>query len=174
MATGTSTGGRITAPDHQLPPHTEATATRGNGHARVRPSDGSAGLGDLVRELSDDMDRLVRDEVALAKQEGRQKLRKMAADSGWIAAGAGVVIAGALCLVAALALGLGALFGAWWLGALITGVLLLIVGSVVALKGLQDFRSGELAPRKTVETLKQDAAWAKGAAARFRRELAGR
>ncbi len=135
------------APDHQLPP----------GNA----GDAGLGLGDLVRSLAADLGTLLRQEIDLAKMEVRRAAGRLAADSAYIGIGASILAVGGLCLVLAMALGLGALLGSYWLGTLITGVFLLLVGGGFVIKGLRDLRKGGLVPTRTAESLKEDARWAR-------------
>jgi uncharacterized membrane protein YqjE len=150
-------------PDHQLPPG------RGPGAA----GDGTAepGLGDLIRSLANDLGTLVRQEIDLARMELTRTARRLVADSAWIGIGAAVAAVGALCLVVALALGLGALLGSYWLGTLITGGVLVLLGGAAAWKGIRDLRKQELAPRRTAESLREDARWAKDEAQELKQRL---
>lgn len=145
---------------------------------RVPPTvdgrDSDIGLSQLFRELADDTGRLVRDEIALAKHEARQKARRLARDGGWVGAGVAVAAVGGVSLVVALALGLGALLGSYWLGTAIMGLLLLLVGGAMTLKGVQDFRTGAFAPQHTIQTLKEDAAWVRRQTRDLKQELGRR
>lgn len=143
---------RSVRPDHRLPPG------RGEG---PEAADARPGILQLLRSLSEDVATLVRQEIRLAKLEAGRTAKRVAVDGAWITAGAGIVVVGGLCLVLALALGLGALLNSYWLGTLITGFLLVAVGVLVAWKGVRDLRAGELGPTRTVETLREDAAWAR-------------
>lgn len=155
-------------PDHQLP-----AAGDGTGHdpSLARESYGRTAIGQLVRDLADDTRTLVRQEVQLAKMEVAHGVKRVAKDSAWIGAGAAVVAVGGLCLVLALALGLGALLGSYWLGTLITGGVLLIVGGLFAWKGVRDLKKGGLMPRGSVDSLKTDRDWAKREAEELKRGL---
>jgi hypothetical protein len=48
-----------------------------------------------------------------------------------------------------------------WVAALVVAVLVGIVGAILVLKALGDLKKTDVAPRQTVETLKEDAQWAK-------------
>ena len=166
---------RGTRPDHQLPP---GRGEAGSGPAvgpgrRVGAEGPEPGLGALLRSLGEDVGTLVRQEIELAKLEASRTAKRVALDGAWIGAGAVIVAVGGLCLVVAMALGLGALLGSYWLGTLITGLVLVAAGALVAWKGAGDLRRGGFAPTGTVETLKEDAAWAKREAREFRDELKG-
>jgi Putative Actinobacterial Holin-X, holin superfamily III len=157
---------RAARPDHQLPPG------RGESGGRAAPEDADGpGLGTLLRSLGDDMGTLVRQEIRLAKAEAGRTARRVAADSAWIGAGATIAAVGGICLVLALALGLGALLDSYWLGTLITGAILVLAGALAAWKGVRDLRRGELAPTRTVETLRGGAEWARQEALDFKEEL---
>lgn len=150
---------RTAAPDHQLPP----------GEGAFRRS--GQGVGDLLRDLATDVGTLVRQEIELARLEITRTATGVAKDGAWIAVGAAIAAVGGLVLVVALALGLGALLGSYWLGTLITGVLLLLIGGLFAWKGLRDFRRRELAPTRTVATLREDADWARQEAEDFKQGI---
>ncbi len=68
--------------------------------------------------------------------------------------------AGFLALLAALILVL-AIFRPGWLAALVVGLVVAGVGYFLVQKGLTDLKRIDLAPRQTVETLKEDVQWAK-------------
>lgn len=162
-ADGTPGPGRLRTvlPDHQLPPG------RGSGAYEDSPG-GKTGLLDLLRSLADDVGVLLRQEIDLAKMEVGHTARRLAADGAWIATGAAVAAVGGLCLVVALALGLGALLGSYWLGTLITGAVLVLLGGGFVFKGLRDLRKQKLAPQETTESLRQDARWAREKASDFK------
>jgi hypothetical protein len=154
---------RAVDPDHQLP--------RGRGVGVYGEPTGQAGLMDLLRSLAEDVSTLVRQEIGLAKLEAARTARRLAADSAWIAVGVAIAAVGALCLVLAMALGLGALLGSYWLGTLLTGLFLVLLGGGFLFKGVRDLRKLELAPRETTESLRQDARWAREEASDFKEGL---
>ena len=151
------------APDHQLPP--------GRGADVSGDTVSGPGVGTLLRSLGEDMGVLVRQEIELARVETTRSAKRLAKDSAWIGTGAAIAAVGGLCLVLALALGLGALLDSYWLGTLITGLLLVIVGALFAWKGARDLRKGELKPRRTVETVREDVDWARREVKEFKEEL---
>jgi hypothetical protein len=118
-------------------------------------------LGELFGDLARDTGTLVRQEVDLARTEMTQKASRAARDLGFLAVGGLVVYAGFLGLLAAAALGLVAAGLDAWVAALIVGVVVAVVGAVLVQRGLSALKREELAPRQTVETLKEDARWAK-------------
>ncbi len=151
-------------PDHQLPAAEPGGTYQGT-------TDAEPGLVPLIRSLAHDVMTLVRQEIDLVKLEVTQTARRLAADGAWIATGAAIAAMGALCLVLAIALGLGALLGSYFLGTLITGLFLVLVGGGFVLKGVRDLRRQELAPRQTAESVREDARWAKEEAREFKERL---
>ena len=118
-------------------------------------------LGELLGDLARDTGTLVRQEVQLAKTELGENAARAARDVGVLAVGGLVAYAGFLGLLAAATLGLVAAGLEPWLAALLVGAVIALVGAVLVRRGLGALKREELAPRQTVETLKEDAQWAK-------------
>ncbi len=120
----------------------------------------NASLGELFSRLTADLSKLVRDEVELAKVEINQTVQS--AKTAGISMGA----AGLLGLMAFVLLSFAA---AWGLAEVVpTGVAFLIVGGIYGLVALalvalgrQRLKTAKPVPEQTVETLKEDVAWAK-------------
>jgi tetrahydromethanopterin S-methyltransferase subunit G len=118
-------------------------------------------LGDLFSELTRETTMLVRQEVELAKTEMSQKASQVGKDVGFLAAGGMVAYAGFLALIAAVIIGLGQLGVTWWLSALLVGLVVAAIGAYLVFQGINDLKNANLAPQKTIETLKEDQQWAK-------------
>jgi len=119
-------------------------------------------IGELFGELSQDMALLVRQEAQLAKTEMQQKLSKVTQDLVALATGGIVAYLGGLALTAFLILLLIDPIGlAPWLSALIVGVVLGAIGWVMLQRGLKNLKETDPAPRRTVESIKEDIQWAK-------------
>jgi hypothetical protein len=118
-------------------------------------------LGDLFSDLSRETTTLVRQEVQLAKAELTQSATEAARGIGMLLAGGAVAYAGLLFLLLAIVYGL--IEAGWdaWLAALIVGLVVMALGAVLVLRARESLKPANLAPQKTVETLKEDAAWAK-------------
>jgi hypothetical protein len=118
-------------------------------------------LGDLFSDLSRETTTLVRQEVQLAKAELTQSATEAARGIGMLVAGGAVAYAGLLFLLLAIVFGL--IEAGWdaWLSALIVGLVVVAIGAVLVLRARESLKPANLAPQKTVETLKEDAAWAK-------------
>ncbi len=119
-------------------------------------------IGELFGQLSQDMTLLVRQEIQLARTEMSDKISRVTTNVLSVGAGGFVAYLGGLALVGALILAIRDLANislAW--SALIVGAVLAIVGYVMLQKGLKELKRVDLAPRRTVETLKEDVQWAK-------------
>lgn len=118
-------------------------------------------VGELLRQLSEETSALVRQELELAKAELSQKGKEAGAGAGMVGAGAvaALLALGALtaCLIAALDLAM-----ATWLAALIATVTWAAIAGVLALTGRERLtRAVPPVPEQTVDTMKEDVAWAK-------------
>ena len=117
-------------------------------------------LSDLFGKLANETSNLVRQEVALAKVEVAQSAREVGRNVANLIIGGAIAYASLLAIIAALIMLLGRVMAEWGaallVGVLIGGVAWLLIGR--ALAALQ--QTG-MTPRKTVETLKEDAAWMK-------------
>jgi len=118
-------------------------------------------LGELFGDLTRDTSTLVRQEVQLAKTELTQQVTRAGKDVGVIAAGGALAYAGLLALVAAVIAILVVIGLPVWLAALIVGVVLAVAGYFLVQSGLKALKTTNMAPKQTIETLKEDAEWAK-------------
>lgn len=125
------------------------------------PADGAGpSLGTLVGEISGDLSQLVRDEVELAKAEIRQESTKAGRAFGMLG-GAGyaghlALLLGSLAVVFALA---HVVDLAW--AALIVTAVWAVAAVVLYSNGRRRLRVVHVKPEQTVQTLKEDARWAR-------------
>jgi len=117
-------------------------------------------LGELFSSLAQDTSTLVRKEVQLAKTEMTQKASRVGKDVGFLTAGGAVAYAGLLAILAGIIVLLGQVIP-MWLSALLVGLVVAGVGYFLVRKGLDALKQEDLAPRQTIETLKEDQQWAK-------------
>jgi hypothetical protein len=117
-------------------------------------------LGELFAELTQETTTLVRQEVELAKTEFSQKAAQVGKDVGFLAGGAAVLYAGFLAILAAIIIAL-AYAIPWWLSALIVGLVVAGIGGFLVWRGMSDLRQASPVPKQTLDTLKEDARWAK-------------
>lgn len=126
--------------------------------ATGRPEDES--IGKLIGEVAGDVSKLFRQEVALAKAELKEEAAK-AGKAGGMLAGAG--FAGymvAVLLSLALVFALDAVMPLGW-AAVVVAVIWAIIGGVLYAMGRNRMKDVDPVPRQTVETLREDAQWAR-------------
>jgi len=118
-------------------------------------------LGELFGELAREITTLVRQEATLAKTEITQKLSLVGKDVGMLAAGGAVAYAGLLAIVASVIIGLANAGLPWWASALLVGVVVAGTGGFLVQRGINALKHEDLAPRETLETVKEDTQWAR-------------
>lgn len=131
-------------------------------------------LVNLIRELRDETTTLIRQEVALAKAETTEKAARFGRNAGYLVAGAAVAYAafvlllmGFRDLVAAGLIRAGTESEtAAWLSAFIVAIAIGVVGGVLIAKGKKALSKEGLAPRKTIESLREDGQFIKHKLAR--------
>lgn len=117
-------------------------------------------LGELFGELSRGFSQLMRQEVELAKTELREEAGKAAKAAGRLT---GAAVTGHMCLLIA------SLAAAWALGEIVpvaVGLLIVavvhgIVATVLYSQGRQQVADIDPLPDETIDTLKEDARWAR-------------
>jgi hypothetical protein len=117
-------------------------------------------LGDLLSELANETNTLVKQQVALAKAELSQKVNQVGRNLGFLAVGGAVAYAAFLALMAAVIIGLAQVIP-FWGAALIVGIVVAAVAGLLINKALTALKSADPVPNQTVETLKEDAQWVK-------------
>jgi hypothetical protein len=118
-------------------------------------------LGQLVGDLTRQLGLLFRQEIELARVEVTSRASEASRDAALVGVGGAVLYAGFLGLSAALVLLLVEAGLNPWIAALIVGIVLTAVGAVLIGRGLNGLRTLNLAPRRTMETIRDDAEWAK-------------
>jgi uncharacterized membrane protein YqjE len=113
-------------------------------------------VGELLTDLTDEMKRLVRDELRLAVFELRRKGKRMGMGAGLVGAAGLIALFGAATLVAAAVLAL-ALAMPGWLAAVLVGVVLLLVAGVAGLVGgKQVKRAAPPVPEEAIAGVRED------------------
>ena len=118
-------------------------------------------LGELFVDLARETGTLVSREVALARTEMTEKAARVGKHIAFLAIGGLVAYAGLLAIIAALILVLAANGVPLWVPALIVGLIVAGFGYVLVQRGLTALKHEDLAPRQTIESLKEDTQWAK-------------
>jgi hypothetical protein len=112
--------------------------------------------GELVKQVSEQISVLVRDELKLAQLEMTRKGKRAGMGIGMLGGGGLVALYGLGCLIACVIIAISGVLAAW-LAALIVGAVLLAVAGVAALIGkgrLQ--RAAPPVPEETVSSVKAD------------------
>ena len=118
-------------------------------------------LGEMFAELSSETRTLVQQELQLAKTELTEKASRMGKGAAFMVGGGLIAYAGLLAIVAAVVLILAAIGLPPWAAAFLGGLLVAGIGYLLIRSGLAALKPQELAPRKTIETVKEDAQWLK-------------
>ncbi len=123
------------------------------------PREADRPIGDLLRELGDEIATLVRAEIALAKAEVTEKTKPVAASAGMFG-GAALLGLGAFGALTAFLIALLALALQVWAAALIVAVIYGIAAYVLAQSGKKKLHeAAPLVPEQTAQTVKEDIEW---------------
>ncbi len=115
---------------------------------------------ELLGQLASDSASLVREEIALAREEMRRSFTALTLRLVMILAGALIGVIALAVLSAAAVIGLGHVVGPGT-SAVIIGVALAIIALGIALIGIQRLKRTTLKPEQTIETLREDKEWMK-------------
>jgi len=117
-----------------------------------------ATVGQLTSQLTEQLSRLVRDEMALAQLEAKQRAKRFGLGLGMFGVGGVLLFFGAAAGVAAAILAL-SLVVSGWLAALIVAAALMVLAGMVALTGKKSIdRGSPPVPTEAIQSVKQDAA----------------
>jgi hypothetical protein len=114
-------------------------------------------LKDLLADLTHSITTLFRQEIQLARAETSEKITQVGVALGAIAGGAILAMAALIVLLQALVIGITeAGVPAGW-SALIVGVVVAVIAYILIQKGTSDLKAGNLAPSRTMDSIKRDA-----------------
>lgn len=124
-------------------------------------------VGNLLKDLRDEVMIMIRQQIELAKTETNEKISVLSKNTGMLFAGGLVLFTGFLFLITSLSfLGYQGLLAAgvssgiaMWLMPLITAVIVGGIGAFLVSKSINTFKRTSLTPNKTVHTLKEDQQW---------------
>ncbi|MFC8042914.1 phage holin family protein [Nocardia sp. NPDC057353] len=124
---------------------------------RTGPADARS-VSELVGDASEQLSRLVRDEIRLATLEMQEKGKRVGKGAGLAGAGTVLALYGVGALVAAAIIGLAEPLPAW-AAALVVGVVLLVVAGILALAGKKNVQAATPPlPEAAVHGVQQDVA----------------
>jgi len=136
---------------------TVPSPVNGGVHAHPRPAD-DASLGQLTARMSEQVSRLVRDELALAQLEATQKTKRLGVGLGMFGGSGLLAFFGTAVAITAAVLGL-ATAVAPWLAALIVAAALFVIAGVVALTGKKAVAAARPpVPTEAIDSAKADVA----------------
>lgn len=120
------------------------------------PDPKDASTGELIGNLTDQLSRLVRDEVRLAQAEVTRKAKRLGLGAG-LFGGAGLFALLALnALITALIFGIATVWPGW-LGAIVVAFALFLIGGVLALLGKKDVqKASPPLPTATIASVQAD------------------
>jgi uncharacterized membrane protein YqjE len=128
--------------------HTANGAQPPGGHERS--------AGELVKQMSEQVSMLVRDELKLAQLEMTRKGKQAGAGAGLLGGSGLIALYAVGCLLACVIIALSGVLAAW-LAALIVGAVLLLVAAVVALLGRGRLRKAvPPMPKQAIGSVKTD------------------
>jgi uncharacterized membrane protein YqjE len=116
-------------------------------------------LGTLVTGIVEDLQNVVRGELALAKTELKTEAAGIGKGVAMLAAGAIVGLVAFIFLM----LGVTYLLARWltmWQSAALVGAALLLIAVILLLAGRSKVSAANLTPTQTIDSLKEDQAWA--------------
>ncbi len=112
--------------------------------------------GDLVKQMSEQVSTLVRDELKLAQLEMTRKGKQAGIGVGMFGGSAIIALYGLGCLIACAVIGISRVL-APWLSALVVGVALLAVAGIAALVGKSRLQKATPpVPQEAVHSVKAD------------------
>ena len=123
------------------------------GSQPVRAQDRPAG--ELVNDLSEQISRLVRDELRLAQLEMTRKGKQAGLGAGMLAGGGVIALYGLGCLIACVIIAVAAAVAAW-LAALIVGAALLLAAAAALLGKSRLSKATPPLPEEAVGSVKAD------------------
>jgi len=119
--------------------------------------DAPPSIGELLGGLANDVQQLIRGEIALGRAELDQKIQRLIRSAVWLLGGALLGFAGLVLLLegGAALLAIVASIPAW-AAALIVGAVIILIGVVLAWSGLAAMSLKQLEPERTVSNLQKD------------------
>ncbi|MFI1565695.1 phage holin family protein [Streptomyces sp. NPDC020490] len=118
--------------------------------------DGQRSVGELVNRATEQLSRLVRQELALAKEELAVKGRRAGRGGGLLGAAGAVAYAGLLALAATGAAALSLVLPVWAAALIVTGALFAIAGVLAVTGRAQLRRAGPPTPERTLDSVRAD------------------
>ena len=129
---------------------------KGTAASAVNETTADRSIGQLIGDLSEQLSRLVRDEIRLATSELQQKGKRFGTGAGLAGAAGFLALLGVATLVAAAVLGLATVM-AGWAAALVVAAALFVIAAVAGLLGKNRIQQATPpVPEEAVARVQQD------------------
>ncbi len=115
-----------------------------------------ASAGELVKQLSEQVSRLIRDELKLAEYEMTRKAKRAGRGAGMFGGGGLLALYGIGCLLAAAIIGLAGVLPAWAAALIVGGALLAVAGLAALVGKSQVSKATPPVPEQTVQSVRAD------------------
>lgn len=127
-------------------------------HLRTYTNPDDASVGQLTARLSEQVSRLVHDELALAQLEAKTKARRLGLGAGLVGVSGVLALFGGMAVVAATILALAMVVSPWLAALIVAGGLMLLAGlaALVGARGVK--RSAPPVPTEAMHSAKEDVA----------------
>ena len=133
----------------------------GPDHLPTQPIESDQSLGELISRMTSDFSKLVGTQIELAKLEIKDEVAKAGKGAGMVGGGGLAAIIGVLLLSFAIAYWLADAFDNTGWGFFIVGLVYAVAAAVLVLKGKQKIKEATPVAEQTIETIKEDVAWAR-------------
>jgi len=127
----------------------------------TEPIDADQSLGELVSRMTSDVGKLVSTQIELAKLEIKDEVAKAGKGAGMVGGGGLAGFVALLLLSFAIAYWLADAFDSLGWGFFVVGLVYAAIAAVLVLKGKQQITSATPVAEQTIETIKEDVAWAR-------------
>jgi len=134
-------------------------SSRPGGNDARASATGEQSLGTLVAGIVEDLQRIVRGEVQLAKTELKEDASAIGKGAGMLAGGALVGLVGFIFLMLAVTYLLNKSLE-MWVSAGIVGLVLAVLAAALAMIGKNQLSGATLKPDQTIDSVKEDREWA--------------
>jgi len=118
-------------------------------------------LGELFSDLTRSFSTLIRQELDLARTEMTARAGRMSRGGAMVGIGGALLYAAVLGAMAFVILALVEVGLSPWLAALLVTIIVAVAGGLLVMAGQDALRKADLVPRRTIDTIREDADWAK-------------
>lgn len=118
-------------------------------------------LGQLFGDLSRQLQTLVQKEIQLARTEVTSSVTSLSRDAAMVGAGGALAYAALLIALVAVGILLVEIGITPWLAFLLVAIVTGAIGALLIQRGRAGLQKTNVVPEQTIETLKEDAEWAK-------------